>query len=495
MDINTLKSWFQKGFKPTQEQFWSLIDSFRQKDEPVPVSEVAGLPSMLAGKADQGHKHTLADITDYNEEKEVLNGLLAMEASELETLPRTDGMYYIVLADDTLYRCAYNEETEEYNLEQVSPSSRVIYSVKDSEGSMRIYLFSDNQGVFQDVTGEVVDKTIYVQSLDELLTRELQNGVYTIVHVSTGKDDNMYGDVYMLTVGDGGSLSSRVLECKSGWAQSVVIDDDWNYSWQWHRYSYEGHQHTTEEVAGLAETIANVTNGKMNADGSNYIAALALVSPSISSNWTIRNQAGSVVSTNSSNSISVENGAKVDYKGHFAYAAPSSAQKAPTECDGSFGSTLPEPGTNSESLEVKNLTASRTFNANLYAPKSGLEVSGGKVVKATGKDSTSASASVSFYHRRFWGTSAGETINVSNLSSELSNSRAKTITFDCSGGKFFYIAYPASLGKAAFNIGGLTVGIEPSRVKITNEYGLEVEYYVYRSADKQTGSAIKVIVS
>lgn len=243
MDINTLKSWFRNGLKPTQEQFWSLIDSFRHKDDPVPVSEVAGLPSMLAGKADQGHKHTLADITDYNEEKEVLNGLLAMEASELEALPRTDGMYYIVLADDTLYRCAYNEDTEEYNLEQVLPSSRVIYSVKDSEGSMRIYLFSDNQGVFQDVTGEVVDKTIYVQSLDELIGKELSDGVFTVSHVTEDNDNS----VYVMTV----SGQSRVLESKDGWAHVS------NGEWSWKKYAYEGHGHELSDVSGLGTELAS----------------------------------------------------------------------------------------------------------------------------------------------------------------------------------------------------------------------------------------------
>lgn len=251
MDINTIKSWFQTGFKPTQQQFWSLIDSFRHKDDPVQIYEVDGLPGMLAGKADQGHKHTLADITDYNEEKEVLNGLLAMEASELEALPRTDGMYYIVLADDTLYRCAYNEETEEYNLEQVSPSSRVIYSVKDSEGAMRIYLFSDNQGVFQDVTGEVVDKTIYVQSLDELIGKVLSDGVFTVSHVTEDNDNS----VYVMTV----SGQSRVLESKDGWAH---VSDG---AWSWKKYAYEGHGHEIDDVNGLRDALANA-GGKVDVD-------------------------------------------------------------------------------------------------------------------------------------------------------------------------------------------------------------------------------------
>jgi len=41
------------------------------------------------------------------------------------------------------------------------------------------------------------------------------------------------------------------------------------------------------------------------------------------------------------------------------------------------------------------------------------------------------------------------------LSSELNNSKGKTITFDCSGGKYFYYAYPKSLGTSSWNVGGL----------------------------------------
>jgi hypothetical protein len=131
----------------------------------------------------------------------------------------------------------------------------------------------------------------------------------------------------------------------------------------------------------------------------------------------------------------------------------------------------------------------------IYANKGGLEVSGNKVIKATGEDSKSAAASVTFYHRRFFGASASADVDITTLSSELSNAKGKTITYDCSGGKYFYYAYPTSLGKASFNIGGLAVGIEPTTTKITNAYGKEIEYYVYRSAEKQTGSAIKVIIS
>lgn len=237
------------------------------------------------------------------------------------------------------------------------------------------------------------------------------------------------------------------------------------------------------------------TSNLMNKDGSNYVGDLALVSPTITSSWVVKDQSGNQVSTSSENTLSVENGAKVDYRGTFEYAAPTSAQKAPTRCAGSFGTTLPSAGEESETISSSNIESTKTFSVTIYANKGGLEVSGNKVIKATGEDSKSASASVTFYHRKFWGASADANADITTLSSELSNAKGKTITYDCSGGKYFYYAYPTSLGKASFNIGGLAVGIEPTTTKITNTYGKEIEYYVYRSADLQTGSAIKVIIS
>ena len=101
---------------------------------------------------------------------------------------------------------------------------------------------------FQDVTNEQVDKTIYTNDLDTLITRQLKNGIYSVVHINSGIDDNTYGDAYTLTVGDG-SISSRVLECRTGWAQTVLVDE--NYQWQWHRYSYNGHTHQMSDVEEL----------------------------------------------------------------------------------------------------------------------------------------------------------------------------------------------------------------------------------------------------
>ena len=74
--LQTLKSWFVRGAKPTAAQFASAFDSFWHKLESIPISAIESLQSelnakasttdvntALAGKASTTHTHTMAEIT------------------------------------------------------------------------------------------------------------------------------------------------------------------------------------------------------------------------------------------------------------------------------------------------------------------------------------------------------------------------------------------------------------------------------------------------
>ena len=50
--INIIKEWFKNLKKPTQEQFWVWLDSFRHKWEKVPLDDVENLTTTLQNKAD-----------------------------------------------------------------------------------------------------------------------------------------------------------------------------------------------------------------------------------------------------------------------------------------------------------------------------------------------------------------------------------------------------------------------------------------------------------
>lgn len=52
VDINIIKEWFRNLKKPNQEQFWSWLDSFRHKDDKIPMADVENLNQTLTKKAD-----------------------------------------------------------------------------------------------------------------------------------------------------------------------------------------------------------------------------------------------------------------------------------------------------------------------------------------------------------------------------------------------------------------------------------------------------------
>ena len=62
MDKTTIKQWFSKGKKPTEQQFHATFDSFRHIDDKINISEVQGLDAQLAQKASVLHQHTTSDI-------------------------------------------------------------------------------------------------------------------------------------------------------------------------------------------------------------------------------------------------------------------------------------------------------------------------------------------------------------------------------------------------------------------------------------------------
>lgn len=74
--LNTIKNWFRKGLKPSQNQFWDTWDSFRHKFEKVPMEDIENLESVLDTKAEktdlEDHKNDQnahLDLFDLKENK------------------------------------------------------------------------------------------------------------------------------------------------------------------------------------------------------------------------------------------------------------------------------------------------------------------------------------------------------------------------------------------------------------------------------------------
>lgn len=116
-----------------------------------------------------------------------------------------------------------------------------------------------------------------------------------------------------------------------------------------------------------------------------------------------------------------------------------------------------------------------------------------------GQQSASRSTSVNFRYRRYWGVNASQTITneqILQLSSEFATNRQQTRTFDCSGGKYFYLVIPTSFCSGiSFKVGGLSFSdMNVQTIQFTNASGNTSSYNVYRPNNIQTGSAISVEV-
>lgn len=115
-----------------------------------------------------------------------------------------------------------------------------------------------------------------------------------------------------------------------------------------------------------------------------------------------------------------------------------------------------------------------------------------------GQNSATKSTSINFYNKRYYGVSPNTTLTDSDIlamSGEFSSSRIQNRIFDCTGGNYFYFAYPSSFGTATFKVGGLSFSdVVLSVQSFTNASDYTENYNVYRCGNLQTGSSILVEV-
>lgn len=128
------------------------------------------------------------------------------------------------------------------------PQTSVVYITEDTQD---IWVWDGL--VFVKSTGKIIDDTIYVNNVDELLTMQLTSDKYYNVFVPTsGQLAERYTLVYS-------SNFVRTLAGRIGWAVS-----SFGNAWSWNKYSYEGHTHSTDDINGFSEAIYDAVNNKQD---------------------------------------------------------------------------------------------------------------------------------------------------------------------------------------------------------------------------------------
>jgi hypothetical protein len=111
----------------------------------------------------------------------------------------------------------------------------------------------------------------------------------------------------------------------------------------------------------------------------------------------------------------------------------------------------------------------------------------------------SATVNLNVRQKRYWGVSTSASLNsagVLGLSNEFATSRGKSVTYDATGGRYIFYAYPASFGLPTVTVGGLSFSAwTKTDLSFTNASGFTEAYYVIRFNDLQNGAAIAVVFS
>ena len=244
--------------------------------------------------------------------------------------------------------------------------------------------------------------------------------------------------------------------------------------------------------------VTSGSNGLMSAedkvkfDGI-FAGNLALPTPTVSGTWSYFNAAGEAVTITPESGNKIEKGYQAQWVGTYSWKHDD-AKKDPTQVQsGSNWSDLPTSETPSSSYDSGLVSTNTTIKIGIQAVKTGLMVSGTDVKPASGFDTTSASTSVTFLDRLYYGVStvpASEFTedDIKSLSNTaLVSSKAKTVTgISCESTQYYVYAYPASLGALSTIIqDGATPVLgaftHVTTLSITNDAGKEVAMYVYVS--------------
>ena len=119
------------------------------------------------------------------------------------------------------------------------------------------------------------------------------------------------------------------------------------------------------------------------------------------------------------------------------------------------------------------------------------------ILVSDGRNAATSETEILFKQYIYWGESASTTLDNQQIiifSKEFETTDTNSITFDCSGGKYFYVIAPTKYDNSImFKINGFVFSdMIESQIVLTNASGYESTYTIYRSNNIQTGSSIEV---
>lgn len=235
---------------------------------------------------------------------------------------------------------------------------------------------------------------------------------------------------------------------------------------------------------------------------------LSLPTPTITGTWTFYKNDGTEVDRSSispvpnSTNPTLENGYKAKFSGTYKWAHQD-GKKDPTQVQsGSAWSDLPNSNVNSSTYTSNLLTSTTSIKVGIQAAKTGLIVSGTNVVPASGVDTATASVTVTFTTKRFYGNTTSKVPTEESIKQLYNDLGGKSLTVNgvnTSTSEYYVFAYPSSLGNLTSIIqdGATPVlgAFSKSQITITNNAGSQIEYNVYTSNNPGAFQGAKLVFS
>lgn len=119
------------------------------------------------------------------------------------------------------------------------------------------------------------------------------------------------------------------------------------------------------------------------------------------------------------------------------------------------------------------------------------------ILVSDGRNAATSETQILFKHYIYWGSSSSTNLDNQEIiifSKEFESTDTNVVTFDCSGGKYFYIIAPSKYrDDISFKINGFVFSdMVESEILLTNASGYTSPYTIFRSNNIQTGSHIEV---
>lgn len=119
------------------------------------------------------------------------------------------------------------------------------------------------------------------------------------------------------------------------------------------------------------------------------------------------------------------------------------------------------------------------------------------ILVSDGRNAATSETQILFKQYIYWGSSSSTDLDNQEIiifSKEFESTDTNVVTFDCSGGKYFYIITPSKYSDdITFKINGFVFSdMVESEILLTNASGYTSPYTIFRSNNIQTGSSIEV---